>query len=90
MQRYLRRNPSENKEIEGFTPEQRFFIAWSQIWRSNVRDETAKMFAMIDPHSPEKIRGFVPAVTHPKFETALKDKSKLEKLPKKYPNLNMW
>ncbi len=90
LQRYLRRNPSENKEIEGFTPEQRFFIAWSQIWRSNVRDETAKMFAMIDPHSPEKIRGFVPAVTHPKFETALKDKSKLEKLPKKYPNLNMW
>ena len=90
LQRYLQRNPAENREIEGFTPEQRFFIAWSQIWKSNVRDETAKMFAMIDPHSPEKIRGLVPAVTHPKFETALKDKSKLGKLPVKYPNLNMW
>ena len=90
LQRYLKRNPSENKEIEGFTPEQRFFIAWSQIWKSNVRDETAKMFAMIDPHSPEKVRGFVPTVTHPKFERALKEKSKLGKLPEKYPNLNMW
>ena len=90
LQRYLKRNPNENREIDGFTPEQRFFIAWSQIWKSNVRDETAKMFAMIDPHSPEKIRGFVPAVTHPKFEDAFRNKSKLGKLPKKYPNLNMW
>ncbi len=90
LQRYLQRNPAENREIEGFTPEQRFFIAWSQIWKSNVRDETAKMFAMIDPHSPEKIRGLVPAVTHPKFESAFKDKSKIGKLPEKYPNLNMW
>ena len=90
LQRYLKRNPSENREIEGFTPEQRFFIAWSQIWKSNVRDEAAKMFAMIDPHSPEKIRGLVPVITHPKFESALKDKSKFGKLSKKYPNLNMW
>ena len=90
LQRYLKRNPNENKEIEGFTPEQRFFIAWAQIWKSNVRDEIAKMFAMIDPHSPEKIRGLVPAITHPKFESAFKDKSRLGKLPKKYPNLNMW
>ena len=90
LQRYLKRNPDENREIDGFTPEQRFFIAWSQIWKSNVRDETAKMFAMIDPHSPEKIRGLVPAVTHPKFESAFKDKSKIGKLPEKYPNLNMW
>jgi len=90
LQRYLKRNPSENKEIEGFTPEQRFFIAWSQIWKSNVRDATAKMLAMIDPHSPEKIRGLVPVITHPKFESVLKNKSKLGKLPKRYPNLNMW
>ncbi|MGC8533786.1 MAG: M13 family metallopeptidase [Candidatus Parvarchaeum sp.] len=90
LQRYLKRNPAENKKIDGFTPEQRFFIAWSQIWKSNVRDETAKMFAMIDPHSPEKIRGLVPAVTHPKFESTFKEKSKLGKLPVKYPNLNMW
>ena len=62
----------------------------SAMFSPNVRDETAKMFAMIDPHSPEKIRGLVPAVTHPKFESAFKDKSKIGKLPETYPNLNMW
>ncbi len=48
------------------------------------------MFAMIDPHSLEKIHSLVPAITHPKFGSALKKKSNLGKLPKKYPNLNMW
>ncbi len=90
LQRHLSRNPSDRKEIDGFTPEQRFFIAWSQIWKSNVKEETAKMFAMLDPHSPEKVRGFVPPVTHPKFEETFRSKSKLGKLKEKYPNLNMW
>jgi putative endopeptidase len=90
LQRYLSRNPLERKIIDGFTAEQRFFLAWSQIWKSNVKDETAKMFAMIDPHSPEKIRGFVPAVTHVKFEETFRDKSKLGKMKKNYPKLNMW
>ena len=90
LQRHLSRNPSERKKIEGFTPEQRFYIAWSQIWKGNVTDKTAKMLSMMDPHSPEKIRGLVPAVAHPKFESSFRDKSKIGKLPKKYPNLNMW
>ncbi len=90
LQRYLSRNPFENREIDGFTPEQRFFIAWSQIWKSNVKEEMEKMLAMMDPHSPEKIRGLVPVLTHPKFEEIFKNKSRLGRLPKKYPNLNMW
>ncbi|MCL5420803.1 MAG: hypothetical protein M1284_03600, partial [Candidatus Parvarchaeota archaeon] len=44
----------------------------------------------VDPHSPEKIRGLVPVLTHPKFEEIFKNKSRLGRLPKKYPNLNMW
>ena len=90
LQRHLSRNPHERKIIDGFTPEQRFFISWSQIWKSNAKDETVKMLAMMDPHSPEKVRGFVPAVTHPKFEEVFKDKSKSGKSKIKYPNLNMW
>jgi putative endopeptidase len=90
LQRYLKRNPSEEKEIEGFTPEQRFFIAWSQIWKSNVRDETVRMLAMVDSHSPEKIRGFVPVVAHKKFESAFKNKSKIGSLQRRYPNLSLW
>ena len=90
LQRYLKRNPSDEKEIGGFTPEQRFFIAWSQIWKSNVRDETTRMLAMVDPHSPKNIRGFVPVVTHKKFESAFKNKSKIGSLQRRYPNLSLW
>lgn len=90
LERYLSRHPEERKTIEGFDPEQRFFIAWSQMWKNNVKDETAKMLAMVDFHSPANVRGLVPVITHPKFEDTFKEKSKLGKLKEKYPNLSLW
>jgi putative endopeptidase len=42
--------------IDGFTPEQRFFIGYGQSWCSNTRDESQRMYATIDPHSPDKYR----------------------------------
>ena len=46
--------------IDGFTPEQRFFISWSTIWRSKMRDEALKNQVKTDPHSPGKYRAYVP------------------------------
>jgi putative endopeptidase len=43
-------------KIDGFTAEQRFFLSWGQIWRSNSRDETAAQLIVTDPHSPGKYR----------------------------------
>jgi putative endopeptidase len=42
--------------IDGFTPEQRFFIGYGQSWCSNARDETKRLRATTDPHSPDKYR----------------------------------
>ena len=42
--------------IDGFTPEQRFFINFAHCWRSKIRDEAQKMYLATDPHSPDKIR----------------------------------
>jgi endothelin-converting enzyme/putative endopeptidase len=42
--------------IQGFTPEQRFFIGYGQSWCSNERPEALRMRAMTDPHSPAKYR----------------------------------
>jgi endothelin-converting enzyme/putative endopeptidase len=42
--------------IDGFTPEQRFFIGYGQSWCSNVRDETKRLSAAVDPHSPPEYR----------------------------------
>lgn len=46
--------------IDGFTPEQRFFISWSTIWRSKARDEAIKNLVKTDTHSPGQYRAYVP------------------------------
>jgi endothelin-converting enzyme/putative endopeptidase len=42
--------------IDGFTPEQRFFISYGQSWCTNTRPETERVRTAADPHSPEKYR----------------------------------
>lgn len=46
--------------IDGFTPEQRFFISWATIWRTKMRDEAIKNQVKTDPHSPGMYRAYVP------------------------------
>ncbi len=43
-------------EIDGFTPDQRFFLSWAQIWRTNVLPETQAQLIMTDSHSPGQYR----------------------------------
>ena len=46
----------KNEKIDGFTPAQRFYLSWAQVWKTNIREETAKMYLKIDVHSPAKAR----------------------------------
>ena len=59
LQFYLKSNGSPGL-IDGYTPEQRFFISWATIWRSKIREEALKNQLKTDPHSPSNYRGFVP------------------------------
>lgn len=59
LQIYLKQNGNPGL-IDGFTPEQRFFISWSTIWRSKMRDEAIKNQVKTDPHSPAQYRSYVP------------------------------
>ncbi|HLH07249.1 MAG TPA: M13 family metallopeptidase [Terriglobales bacterium] len=43
-------------EIDGFKPEQRFFLSYGQIWCQNVTPENSRLRAFTDPHSPGKYR----------------------------------
>lgn len=45
-----------NEKIDGFTPDQRFFLAWAQVWRGNILPETAAQLIKTDPHSPGPYR----------------------------------
>jgi len=42
--------------IDGLTGDQRFFLAWAQVWRSTQREENGRQRLMTDPHSPEEFR----------------------------------
>lgn len=56
--------------IDGFTPEQRFFLAWAQIWAENVRPEYARLQATTDPHPLGKWRVDGPLSNMPQFAQA--------------------
>lgn len=59
-----------NEKIDGFTPDQRFFLSWAQVWRAATRDE--EMFNRIktDPHSPNLWRCNGPLSNMPEFYAA--------------------
>jgi putative endopeptidase len=45
-----------NEKIDGFTPDQRFFLSWAQVWKGNILNETAAQLIVTDTHSPGPYR----------------------------------
>ena len=71
LQKALDKHPEEqNKKIDGFTPEQRFFLSFAAIWRSKIRDEDQKLRVKTDPHSPAQFRVNGPLSDLPEFQKA--------------------
>ncbi len=68
LKKALANKPQE--KIDGFTPEQRFFLGWAQVWRANTRDEVLKLRLITDPHSPAKYRCNGPLSNTPEFQKA--------------------
>lgn len=68
LQMYLKTNPTG--PIDGFTPEQRFFISWATIWRTKMRDDAIKTQVKTDPHSPGMFRGYIPIQNMDAFYSA--------------------
>src|SRR6266568_3995083 len=56
--------------IEGYTPEQRYFIAYAQSWRVHTRPEQLRTRVTVDPHAPEKWRINGPLSNSPAFAQA--------------------
>ncbi len=54
LQNSMKEHPLEVKD--GFTPEQRFFLAWGRVWASNMTDEVVKYLLTADVHSPNYAR----------------------------------
>jgi predicted metalloendopeptidase len=44
------------EKIDGFTPEQRFFLSYASLWRENLRPEAMRLQVNTDPHAPSRLR----------------------------------
>jgi putative endopeptidase len=67
LQRALAKDAAKRKKIDDLTPEQRFFLSLSQIWRINCREPEIRRRITVDPHSPGQFRGVGPHVNLAEF-----------------------
>ncbi len=68
MEKALEGKP--HTKIDGFTPEQRFFLAWARVWRRKDRDEALRTLVQTNPHSPAEWRVNGPLSNLPEFQQA--------------------
>ncbi|MDI4633976.1 M13 family metallopeptidase [Pelomonas sp. V22] len=70
LQMALKRPGAKLEKIEGYTPEQRFFLSNAFLWRSKYRTEALVNQLRTDPHSPGKYRVIAPMSNMPAFAQA--------------------
>jgi len=58
------------ENIDGFTPEQRFFLGWAQVWAAKATPEFERRQVLTDPHSAAKWRVNGPLSNMPEFAQA--------------------
>ncbi|MBX2828791.1 MAG: M13 family metallopeptidase [Flavobacteriaceae bacterium] len=69
LQRFMAEN-GRPENIDGFTPEQRFFMSWATVWRTLIRDEALRTQVQTDPHSPGENRAIQPLLNIDAFYEA--------------------
>ncbi len=79
-----------NKKIDGFTPDQRFFLNWSQVWRNNILPEAAAQRIVTDPHSPGTFRSNAPLMNIDAFYKAFDVKEGDKMFKPKEKRTHIW
>jgi predicted metalloendopeptidase len=65
----------EAKIIDGFTPDQRFFLGYAHSWAASGRPEAERLQATTDPHPLDRFRANAPLTNLPEFATAFQCKA---------------
>lgn len=73
LQLYFQEN-GRPENIDGFTPEQRFFMSWATVWRTLMRDDALRNQILTDPHSPGMYRAIQPLKNIDAFYSAFEIK----------------
>ncbi|WP_425531377.1 M13 family metallopeptidase [Pseudoxanthomonas winnipegensis] len=76
LQTALKQHPEEaGKQIDGYTPDQRFFLNWARVWRGAVREKQAIVYLNADPHAPMSLRAIAAPSNMPAFASAFQCKA---------------
>ncbi len=78
------------EKIDGFTPEQRYFISFAQAWRSRVRPEQERLRILTDGHSPPRYRVQGPLANLPEFARAFSCPADSKALRAEGERVNLW
>lgn len=70
LEHALERKEVKAGKLDGFTPEQRFFLAFAQVWCENRTDESSRLSALTDPHSAGRFRANGVLQNMPEFQQA--------------------
>ncbi|HEV3470539.1 MAG TPA: M13 family metallopeptidase [Pyrinomonadaceae bacterium] len=62
-------------DVDGFTPEQRFFLGWAQVWAAKYTPEIARLITQSDPHPISRFRVNGPLSNMPEFAAAFQCKA---------------
>jgi putative endopeptidase len=66
----LMASAQKSDATDGFTPMQQLFLGWAQNYCSDNRPEMLRMAALVDPHSPDRVRANGVVVNMPEFGVA--------------------
>ncbi|MFC5271815.1 M13 family metallopeptidase [Adhaeribacter terreus] len=77
-------------KFDGFTQNQRFFLAWAQNWRNNSTDQALRQQVLTDPHSPGKFRCNGPLANMPQFYEAFGCKEGDKMVRKPEDRIRIW
>ena len=71
----MRETPDADKKIDGYTPDQRYFLGFARAWCENVTPETLRLGVRTDPHSPGRWRVNGVVQNMPEFQQAFQCKA---------------
>jgi putative endopeptidase len=76
LQMAMKKNPAEmEKKIDGYTPDQRFFLNFARVWRGNILPKRQEVLLNADPHSPAQFRAIGAPSNMPAFAETFKCKA---------------
>ncbi len=90
---FMMTDEAKNKDlkIEGFTPSQRFFLSYAQVWKKNIRDKAMLRLVKEDVHSPAPFRVIGTVYNMPEFYNAFPEITSADKLFKDINSrANIW